>query len=140
MVICDAAVPTLFTPVQSSILKNCRITLESEAYGNVNCLCECVISGFRHIVKDIFALLGRYAAYFGSKIPTFRDDLSVPCSRTVRPLQKGPTSCPDTSVDSYQSTLRNVPEGRRSTRENYILKLSVRFSCFVARRCSIGLE
>jgi hypothetical protein len=36
----------------------------------------CVISGFCRCVNEIFALLGCYAAYIGSELPTFRDYLS----------------------------------------------------------------
>jgi hypothetical protein len=35
--------------------------------------------------KDIFDLLGCYTAYIGSYLPTFRDNLSVPSSRTNCP-------------------------------------------------------
>ena len=41
--------------------------------------------------------------------PTYRDKVS-----TLWPLQIGPTGCPKTSVTNYQSTLRNIPEERRS--------------------------
>jgi hypothetical protein len=40
-----------------------------------------VISGFRHGVNEIFALLRCYAAFIGSLLPTFRDNLLVPSSR-----------------------------------------------------------
>jgi hypothetical protein len=35
-------------------------------------------------------------------------------SWTAWPLKKGPTGCPETSLNNYQSTPRNVPEERRS--------------------------
>jgi hypothetical protein len=38
----------------------------------------------RHGVDEVFALLSCYAAYVGSFLPTFRDSLSVPSSRTDR--------------------------------------------------------
>jgi hypothetical protein len=41
----------------------------------------CVVSSFRRCVNEIFTLLGYYAAQTGSKLPTFRDDLSIPSSR-----------------------------------------------------------
>jgi hypothetical protein len=40
-------------------------------------------------------------------LSTFRDDLSGA-------LNMGPIGCPETSVNSYQSTLRDIPEERRS--------------------------
>jgi hypothetical protein len=43
-----------------------------------------VISGFRHDVAEILALLGYYAALSGSCVPTFRDSLSVPFSRAKK--------------------------------------------------------
>ena len=68
---------------------------------------EGAISGFRLYVDKICALLGYYAAYSGDYSPTFRDNLSVPSSR----VNKG---CLETSVENYQSMLRNIPEERRS--------------------------
>jgi len=43
---------------------------------------DCVISGFRRGVNEIYALLGSYAAWIGNYVPTFRDSLSVPPSRS----------------------------------------------------------
>jgi len=66
--------------------------------------------------KEIFALLGCYAALIGSYLPTFRDCRSV-TSLMVSGLwhiNMGPIGCPETSVINYQSTLRNIPEERRS--------------------------
>jgi hypothetical protein len=40
-----------------------------------------VISGFRRDVSEICALLECYAAFSGSLVSTFRDNLSVPSSR-----------------------------------------------------------
>jgi hypothetical protein len=37
----------------------------------------------------------------------------------------GPISCPETSVTSYQSTLRNIPEERRLHNYIYVYKYSV---------------
>jgi len=39
------------------------------------------IWGLRRGVVEAFALLGCYAAYVGSCLPTFRDSLSIPSSR-----------------------------------------------------------
>jgi hypothetical protein len=44
----------------------------------LNC---CVISGFRHHVDDICALLRYYITKSGNCVPTFRGNLSVPLSR-----------------------------------------------------------
>jgi hypothetical protein len=70
-------------------------------------------------VVEAFALLGYYVAYVGSWLPTFRESLSVPYSakqsknKNSWPLNMGPTSYTETSVNSYQPTLRNIPEERR---------------------------
>jgi hypothetical protein len=42
---------------------------------------------------------------------------------TARTLKMGPISCPKTSVTNYQSTLRNIPEGRRCHKYNYCMKI-----------------
>jgi hypothetical protein len=48
------------------------------------------ISGFHRGVAEAFALLGCYAAYVGSRLPAFRNDLSVPSSRVeTRRLEIG---------------------------------------------------
>jgi hypothetical protein len=46
----------------------------------------CAISGSRGAVHKIFAFLGYYVAWFGRKLPTFRDKVSVPYSRMKQPL------------------------------------------------------
>jgi len=51
----------------------------------------------------ICCLLGNYAAFIGNYSPPFRDNLSVPSSR----------SCTETSVRNYHFTLRNNPEELR---------------------------
>jgi hypothetical protein len=50
----------------------------------------------------ICALLSYYAAFIGNYLPTFRDKILVPSSR----------SCPETSVRNYHYMLRNNPEER----------------------------
>jgi hypothetical protein len=40
----------------------------------------CVIADFRSGINEISALMKRYAAYIGSELPTFRNNLSVPLS------------------------------------------------------------
>jgi hypothetical protein len=72
------------------------ILVFSEAIGDIdnrlNCI-QCVISGFRRGVDEVFALLGPYAVFVG---PLFK-------SQAVQEM----------SVDNYQHALRNNPEERR---------------------------
>jgi hypothetical protein len=86
---------------------------------------ECMIAGFRRDADEICALLGYYAALIGSPVPTFRDNISVPSLRVKKSktkaffsdfltLENGPIYCLETSVQNYRSTLRLIPEGRRS--------------------------
>jgi hypothetical protein len=70
-----------------------------------------VIPGFHRVVDEICAVLGCYAAYSGNSVPMFRDNLSVPSSRGKKIW---PIGCPETSVQSQHSALRNIPEERRS--------------------------
>ena len=60
-----------------------------------------------------------FAAYIGSYLPTFRDNMPFPFagvkqSYTACPMEIGPTSCPETSVSNYHSILRNIAEERSS--------------------------
>jgi hypothetical protein len=71
-----------------------------------------VISGFRRGVNEIFALLGCNAAYNGSQLPTFRDNLAVPSSAVKLDIKEG-TNRLSRNVGNYKSTLRNIPEERR---------------------------
>ena len=79
-----------------------------------------VISGFRRDVAEICALLGYYAALSGSSVLSFQENLSVPSSRIKKfflglPDPKmGPIGSPETSIQNHRSTLRNIPEERRS--------------------------
>jgi hypothetical protein len=94
----------------------------------------CVISGFIRIVDKTCAVLGYHAASSVNALPTFRDNVSVPYSRgkngfsswTSWPLKTGPIGCPETSVQNYHSTLRNIPEERRSQ----VLHYSDSWPCF----------
>ena len=70
-----------------------------------------LISGFRHKLDEICALLGNYAAYSGNSLPTFRDNPLVSSSFS---LNMGPIGCPETSARNYHCTLRNYREERRS--------------------------
>ena len=72
-----------------------------------------------HCKWDI-ALLGPYSAFIGSQLPTFRGNLShlQASSLTASPLKMGPICFPETSVTDYHSTMRNVPEVRRSHMES----------------------
>jgi hypothetical protein len=67
-----------------------------------------VISGFRRDIDEICTLLGYYAASNGNPLPTFWDNVS------------GPIRCPETSVQYYNSTLRNALEERRSQFSTYL--------------------
>ena len=44
----------------------------------------CAFSGFRREIDEICTLLGCYAAYGGSSLSTFRDNLSFPFSRAEK--------------------------------------------------------
>jgi hypothetical protein len=58
--------------------------------------------------------LGYYTRLSGSSVPTFRDNLSVKKSKNNSWLFKmGRIGCPETSIQSYRLTLRNIPEERR---------------------------
>ena len=64
-------------------------------------------------------LLGYYAGYSGSSIPTFRHNLSGPHLQGSRnwildPWKMGLIGCPKTSVNNCHCTLRNNPEERSS--------------------------
>jgi hypothetical protein len=56
-----------------------------------------VTSGFRCNVDEIGDLLGYYAAFSVSSVPTFRDNLSVPPSR-VKKAEKVGTELPFSAV------------------------------------------
>jgi hypothetical protein len=64
------------------------------------------------------ALVEFYAAYVGSLLSTFRDNLSFPTLRvkqskkTARSQKMGSTCCPETSITNYRPTLRKTPEER----------------------------
>ena len=63
--------------------------------------------------QENWALLGYYTACSGNFLPTFRDNLSVPC-RISWQLKMGPRACPKTSVINYHYKLCNDSERRRS--------------------------
>jgi hypothetical protein len=62
---------------------------------------------YLRIVDDNCALLNYYATSGGNFLPTFRDNLSVPSSRSL--LEDGTDSC-CRNVGDYQSTLRDLSE------------------------------
>ena len=73
------------------------------------------ISGFHRCVNESFALLGCYAALFGSYRrfgTTDRSHLQV-FSWTALLYRMGPMGCSETSVSNYQSAPRNIPGERR---------------------------
>jgi hypothetical protein len=84
-----------------------------------------VVSGFCCGVREIFPLLGFLAAYVGSLLRTFRDNLSVPSSWIKQSKNNAgkhcgillglldPIGCRETSVTTYPSTLRKIPGERR---------------------------
>jgi hypothetical protein len=80
----------------------------------------CVISGLRHSVNEICAILEFYAAQNGNLVPTFRDNLSVPYSRVkhsfwaASPVKMGPISCSETLTHNYNSKVRKIPKQRKS--------------------------
>ena len=92
-------------------------------------------SGFRREVHGNCVLLGYYTASSGKSFPTFRDNLSVPSSRTKTGqnfedgterlfrsrLEAGGTEGrPETSVRNYHCSISNSPEERGS--HNYLLR------------------
>jgi hypothetical protein len=80
----------------------------------------CVMSGLRREIDENCVLLGHYAASSDNLLPTFRDNLSGPIVMGKEsnldpwPLKMGPIGCLETSVRSYQYSLRNDPEERSS--------------------------
>lgn len=87
-----------------------------------------------------------YAEYSGNSLSTFRETIFVPFS-TVRKswkkpwiswfLKMGLISCPDTWVRSYNYTLPNIPEERRSHRNSCV---SHRISCVSLRISCVSQE
>ena len=76
------------------------------------CACEKhMISGFRHEVCEISALLGCYTVYSGVSLLIFWDNLSV-LSSWVKCI--GPVGCAETSVRNSHHTLCNIPKDRIS--------------------------
>jgi hypothetical protein len=88
-----------------------------------------LISRFRCAVGEISGVLGCYAASCGNCLSTFRDNVSVPSSRVKKSkkkgfllgllevffsdlltLEMGPIRCPETSLSSYHTTLRNIAD------------------------------
>ena len=61
-------------------------------------------------ICDFFC--GFYAAQSGRLMPTFRDNLSVPSSRTAWLFKMVSTDCPETSVGNYNYMLRKIPKDR----------------------------
>ena len=92
--------PSSLPEVLPCLQPTCRGT-SGQSLGNfrdVNFICE--ISGFRRGVVEVFALLRCYAAWVGSWLPTFRDNLLVPSSRVKK-------------SHSSRTVRRNIPEERR---------------------------
>ena len=70
---------------------NVNLFLSTPCSGTIQCIHYCEIVSFRRGVNEIIVLLGCYAAFVYSQLPTFRDNLSVSSSRD------------HTSVTSYLS-------------------------------------
>jgi hypothetical protein len=77
-----------------------------------------VISGFRRDVDEICTLFRYYEENSGNSIVAFRDNISVPSSKGQEvsscSLTMWPICCPETPVQNYHLSLRNIGEGRRS--------------------------
>jgi hypothetical protein len=58
-------------------------------------------------VGQILALLGCYAAYVGSCLPTFQDSVSVPSSRVKQSMYVRPIGGAEISGNKHQHMLRN---------------------------------
>jgi len=69
-------IPTQFLEILIILNGNIFETICGKINKNI-----CGVSGFRRSVLDVFALLGYYAALFGSRLPKFRDSLQVPSSK-----------------------------------------------------------
>ena len=80
-----------------------------------------LISVFRRDVDDICALLGYYKASCGNSLPTFRGNVSVPSSRA----NMGQIHCPETSVNNYHTTPRNIQKESRSLHTICVLLLMI---------------
>jgi hypothetical protein len=65
------------------VLKNCLDDNKKEQDNS-----SCVISGFRRDIQQICGLLGYYGALSASSVPTFRDNVSAPCSRVTKSKKK----------------------------------------------------
>jgi hypothetical protein len=76
--------------------------------------------GFRRNVYESCTLLGHYAARSRNSVLTLVGKMSVTLSRVQKyswfpgPLKTEKIVCPETSVRNYHSTLRNIPDERRS--------------------------
>jgi hypothetical protein len=68
----------------------------------------CLILSFRPEADEICAFLGYYAAYAGSLLTMFQDNVSV------LSLKMGSIGCPETSVRNYHYTIRHELEERIS--------------------------
>jgi len=82
----------------------------------------CMISGFHRSVNAMFGVLGCYEVYIGIYVPKFRETYRshLHFRWTASSFKMGPICCPEMSVISYQYTLRNIPEKRRSRDGNFM--------------------
>jgi hypothetical protein len=60
--------------------------------------------------------------------------------KTPRPLKMGSIGCPETSVQNYHSTLRNIPEeGRYHLYRGGSLKFRTHLNCFPERKKKVSV-
>ena len=86
-----------------NVKQNQHIDLQTHTHTTTKHTYRTLISGFRHNVDEIRALLGYYAVSCGNCLLMFQDNVLVPSSR-----------CPEMSVNNYHTTPRNIPDERRS--------------------------
>jgi hypothetical protein len=83
-----------------------------------------------------FVLPGYYTAGNGNSSQTFRDNVSVPSSRS--PLKMGPTGCSETSVRNHESkTSIRRTDDQVEIRIKHLLNASLRFIAKVT--CSVHI-
>jgi hypothetical protein len=92
-----------------------------------------LISGFRHEVDEICALLCYYAAYSGNSLLMCRDELSIHLQESQNQrrwtLKMGQIGCPKISVRYYHYTIYNIQEERISQELNG-LYCSLCYHCY----------
>ena len=72
-----------------------------------------MVISYRRFGQPISPILRDAASSFNF-LPTFRDNISVPSSGSLKSALLGLRGCPETSATTYSSTLLTMPEHRRS--------------------------